>query len=112
MLNFFILMGFTRGTRRKRIYLRVSEDEFNQIKQKAGTVGLGLSEYLRCSGLNQRLPPRMEPEVLEFREQIRELAGATSKMLTFALYDDRQSWIHATQELVGQIKQIVEGNIL
>jgi len=34
----------------------VSEDEFNQIKQKkAGTVGLGLSEYLRRSGLNQRL---------------------------------------------------------
>ncbi len=106
-------MAFTRGTRRKQIHLRVSEDEFNQIKQKAGTVGLGLSEYLRRSGLNQRLPPhKLEPEVLEFREQMRELTGATSKMLTFALYDDRESWIHATQELVGQIKQIVEGNIL
>ena len=103
-------MAVTTGTRRKRIYLRVSEDELNQIKQKAGTVGLGLSEYLRRSGLNQRLPSRkLEPGVLE---QMRELTGATSKILTFALYDNRESWIHATQELIGQIKQIVEGNIL
>ena len=107
-------MTFTRGTketRRKRIHLRVSEDEFNLIKQKAGTVGLGLSEYLRRCGLNQKLPPcKLEPEVLEFQQKMRGLAGTTSKMLTFALYGDRESWILSTQELVVQIKRIAEGD--
>jgi len=50
-----------------------------------------------------RLPPRKLEPVLEFREQMRGLAGATNKMLTFALYDDRKL-VH-TQELVGKLNR-------
>lgn len=99
--------------RRKRIYLRVTDAEYNQIKLKASAVGLGLSEYLRRCGMSQKLPPRkLEPEVLEFRQQLRVLAGTTSKMLTFALYGDRNNWIQTAQELAGEIKRIAEGSLL
>lgn len=93
--------------------MRVSEDEYNRIKQKAIAVDLGLSEYLRRCGLNQKLPPhKLEPEILEFRQHLRLLAGTTSKMVTFALYSDRASWIQSAQELAGEIKKIAEGNLL
>lgn len=89
--------------------MRVSEDEYKQIKQKASVVDLGISEYLRRCGLNHRLPPRkLEVQALEFRQQLRVLAGTTSKMLTFALHSDRDSWIETTQELAGEIKKIAE----
>lgn len=104
--------SYNYNVRRKRIYLRVSDDEYNQIKLKANAVGLGLSEYLRRCGISQKLPPRkLEPEVLEFRQQLRVLAGTASKMLTFAFYGDRNNWIQTAQELAGEIKRIAEGSL-
>lgn len=98
-------------TRGKRIHLRVSSQEYDQLKQKASYFGLGLSEYLRRCGLNQKLPPvKLKPDVLEFRQQIRALAGSTSRMLTFAQYGDRDSWIQIALEVAGEIQKIAEGS--
>ena len=102
-------MGFTKF-RRKRIYLRVSEYEYDQIKLKASAVGLGLSEYLRRCGIESRLPHhKLEPEVLQLCEQLRELASTISKTLASALNNNDDNSVQITQELVGEIQKITGG---
>lgn len=87
--------------RNKKIEIRVSEDEKNQITRKAEDTGLKISEYVRKTCLEKHLNSRFTEEEIEAWKNLTFISTALKNLTNILSKENRD-------ELITELKKINE----
>ena len=72
--------GSEKRQRTKRLSVRLTADEFNQIAAKADNAGLGFAAYLRASALDGDAGPRAQRRPPADHKALRQLLGEVGRI--------------------------------
>ena len=85
----------------KKIEVRVTENEKNEIRKKAIKAGLDISEYIRKVALEKKLAKRFSDEEMEAYKHLADISMSLKNLGNILNKENRE-------ELVNEIRRINE----
>ena len=90
--------------RTKKIELRVSALEKKLLEKRATESGLSTSDYLRRSGLSQKIGYKLTPEEIEIYKELHQFHRSFVNLSNFFKTNHSELY-NESQSLINQIKQ-------
>lgn len=90
--------------RNKKIEIRVSQFEKNEISKKAENVGINISEYLRKSGLEKQLNFRFSKEEIDAWKDLTSISNSLKNLTNILSKENREELIRELKLINEQIK--------
>ena len=75
-----ILTRAEKQNKSNRITVRLSQNQYEQILDKASKAGLGAATYLRICGMQQQIKARLSDEELQYYKQLASMSNSLNQL--------------------------------